>query len=302
MDGVVEGSVVQDSQRVQIKARLIDAATDSHLWSDTFEREFTGILALQGEVAKAVASAIEVILTPEEETRLANEHEVNPESYRAYLRGMFWLNKGTPEGIRKGMAFLRGAVEKDPGDPLAYAGLALGYITVAHGPADALHQAKSAARKAVRLDDALAEAHAALAFIQGYYDWEWELAKETLDHALEIYPSLAIAHFHDSWIHVLFGRMEEAIQAHKRAQELDPLMPDHTAWLGEIYRMEGRYEEAIAEAERSIEIAPGFPDGHFVRALVYQDQGLHEEAIVTYQKAAETAPSWKWALGVGYAK
>jgi serine/threonine-protein kinase len=305
VDAVVEGSVVRDGEQVQIKTQLIDAASDSYIWSETFERELSNVLTLQSDIARSIAAAIKVSLSPEEESRLVKEREVNPETYQAYLRGMFWLNKGTPEGIMKGMAFLREAVEKDPGDPLAYAGLALGYITVAHGPqppADALHQAKSAAEKAIRLDDTLAEAHAALGFIQGYYEWEWELARKTIDHALEISPSLAIAHYHDSWLDVLFGRMEEAIAAHKRAQQMDPLMPLHTAWLGEIYRMEGRYEEAIAEAEKSIEMAPGFPPGHFVLAMVYEDQGRYEEAFESLQRAAEVAPPWKWALGGAYAR
>ncbi len=305
VDAVVEGSIVRDGERVRINAQLIDAATDTQIWSDTFERELTSILALQADVARAVAGATKVRVTPEEETRLVGDRDVDPESYQAYLRGMYWLNKGTPEGITTGMAFLREAVEKDPGDALAYAGLAIGFITVAHGPAppaDALSQAKSAAQKAVRLDDTLGEAHASLAFIQGYYDWEWELAQETIDHALEINASLAIAHYHDSWFHALFGRMEEAIEAHKRAQELDPLMPLHTAWLGGLYQMEGRYEEAIAEAERSIEIAPGFPIGHYVLATVYEDQGRYEAAFEAFERAAALAPPWKWALGPAYAR
>ena len=303
VDAVVEGSVVQEAGRVRVTAQLIDAATDEHLWAEAYERDLTSILVLQGEVARAIAREIQITLSPEEETRLARDRKVDPETYQAYLRGMFWLNKGTPEGIKKGMAYLHEAVERDPGDPLAYAGLAMGYITVAHGPeppADSLSHAKSAALKAVRLDDTLAEAHAAAALVQGYYDWQWETAQRTLDHALEINPSLAIAHYHNSWFHVLFGRMEEAIAEHKRAQELDPLMPLHTAWLGGIYEMEGRYEEAIAEARKSIEIAPNYPIGYFIRALVYNDKGMYEQAIAASKKAAEVAPPWKWALGPTY--
>ncbi len=121
-------------------------------------------------------------------------------------------------------------------------------------------------------------------------------------HSLEINPNLAIAHYFNSWTHVTFGRMEEAIKEHKRAQELDPLTPLHTAWLGEIYRMVGRYDEAIKEANKSIEIDPKFPIGHFIPAEVHSDQGRHEEAITAYKKAAEVAPPWNWAAGVGYAR
>ena len=304
VDAVVEGSALRSGDRVRITAQLIHVATDSQLWSERYERNLRDILVLQGEVTTAIAREIKVKLTPQQQTRLASTRQVNPATHEAYLRGMFWLNKATPEGAQKGMAYLREAVEKDPGDPLAYAGLALGYITLAHGPAppkDALPLAKAATEKALELDDMLAEALAASAFLKGYYGWEWEVAQQTLDRALEINPSLAIAHYHNSWFHALFGRMDEAIAEHKRAQELDPLMPLHTAWLGALYLWEGRYEEAIEEARKSIEINPNYPVGHFVLGLVYRDKGMYEEAIAAHQKVAEVAPPWKWALGCTYA-
>ena len=300
VDVVVDGSVVREGARVRVAAQLINAASGENLWAESYERDLSSILALQGDVARAIAGSVKITLSPEEEDRLTSSRQVSPETYEAYLRGMFWLNRGTPEGIEKGMSYLHEAVEKDPGDPLAYAGLALGYITVAHGPeppSDALAHAKSAALKSVRLDDTLAEAHAALAFLQGYYEWDWGAARRTLDHALEINPNLAIAHYHDSWFHVLFGRMEEAIVAHKRAQELDPLMPMHTAWLGGLYVYDGRYEEAVNEARKSIEIAPNFPVGHYILALVHKNKGEYEEAVAAHKKAAEAAPPWKWSLG-----
>jgi tetratricopeptide (TPR) repeat protein len=154
----------------------------------------------------------------------------------------------------------------------------------------------------VRLDDTLAEAFASLAFLQGYYDWQWELAQRTLDRALEINPNLAIAHYHDAWFHVLFGRMEEAIEAHKRAQQLDPLMPLHTGWLGGLYNMDGRYQEAIVEAQKAIDMAPGFPVGYIILAEAHRAQGRLGEAIEAARTAVELAPPWKSELGRLYAQ
>ena len=155
VDTVLEASVVREDGHVRVTAQLIEAATDQHLWAETYEREMTSILALQNEVARAVARTIKVQLRPQEETRLAGARTVNPATYEAYLRGMFHLNKSTPEGLQKGMAYLHEAVEKDPADPLAYAGLALGYIEIAHGAdptEDALQRAKAAAGTALKLD------------------------------------------------------------------------------------------------------------------------------------------------------
>jgi len=303
VDTVLEASVVRDDGRVRVTAQLIEAATDRHLWAESYERELTSILALQSEVARAVARTIRVRLRPQEETRLAGARKVNPATYEAYLKGMFYLNKSTPADIQKGMAYLREAVENDPADPLAYAGLALGYIEMAHGAdptEDALQRAKAAAGTALKLDDTLAEVLLASGFVKGYYDWNWEEAERDIQRALDINPSLAMAHYHLAWYRALFSRMKEAIEEHKRARELDPFNPLHTAWLGELYRWERRYDEATAEALKSIELAPKFPAGHFVLGLVYQDKGMYDKAIAAIRKAAEADPDWRWALGPAY--
>jgi len=306
VDVVLEGSVAREADKVRVTAKLIDASTDQNIWADTFEGELTSILALQGKMARIIADKVKVTLSPKENARLSRHRKFsNPETYKAYLRGMSWLNRGTHEEIRQGAAFFREAVDKDPGDPEAYAGLAVGYWTIAHGPdppEDAPSIARAAAETAVSLDDTLAEAHHVLAVFKGYFDCDWETAQRMMDNALSINPNLATAHYSNSWFHVIFGRMEEAIAEHKRAKELDPLTPLYTAWLGDIYRYVGRYEEAIAEANRSIEIAPKFPVGYFVLAQSRSDQGRHEEAIAAYRECAKVAPHWKWAAGIGYAK
>jgi len=304
VDAVLDASVVREADRVRVTAQLGEAGSDRNIWADSFERESSSVLVIQAEVARHVADSIRVKLSPEEKARLAAARNVNPETYELYLKGMYHLNRATPEDTKKGIAYFHEAVAKDPADAQAYAGLALAYVEISHGAdarEDSLNRAKAAAATALKLDDSLAEARAAMGFVKGYYDWNWEEGFRDLDRALEANPSLAIAYYHRSWFRFLHGR-KGAVEDHIRAQRLDPFNPLHTAWLGELYRSEGRFDEAIAEALKSIEMAPQFPIGHFVLGLTYQDQGLHDKAIEAMQKAAEASPHWKWALGSVYAK
>ena len=303
VDTVLEASALREGSRVRVMAQLIEAATEQNLWAESYVRELTSILAIQSDVARTVARTIRVKVRPEVEARLANARAANPATYESYLRGMFYLNKSSMADTEKGLAYLHEALEKDPADPLTHAGLALGYIEMAHGAEareDSLQRAKAAATTALKLDDTLAEVLTAMAFVEGYWEWRWDDAFRDIERALDANPSLAIAYYHRSWFNFLFGRTKEAIEDHKRAQELDPFNPLHTAWLGELYRHEKRYEEAAAEALKSIEMAPKFPPGHYVLGLVYQDQGSYEKAIAAMQKAGEVAPRWRWVLGPTY--
>src|SRR5262245_28699107 len=156
VDAVLEGSVALEADRARVTAKLVDAATEQNLWADSFESEMTSILALQDRMARTIAEKVKVTLSNEENSRLSRDRKVSPETYAAYLRGMSWLNRGTRENIQKGLAYFLEAVDKDPGDPHANAGLAMCFITIAHGPdppEDALSLARAAAERAVRLDD-----------------------------------------------------------------------------------------------------------------------------------------------------
>jgi tetratricopeptide (TPR) repeat protein len=304
VDAVVGGSVVREAGVVRVTAHLIDAATDENLWAERYERELTSILALQREVARAIAGKVKVTLGPEENARLTRVRQVNPETYEAYLRGMFWLNKGSPEGVQKGLAYFDEAVEKDPADPLAYAGLALAYERTVHGPnppEGALSRARAAAETALRLDDTLAEVHTALGIMQSFRDWQWEKALRSFERALEINPNMAFAYFFRAYIHCFFGRIEEAIADIKQAQEVDPLTLEY-AYGADFYRMLGRYEEAIAVGQKAVDLNPKAPFGHVALAWTYSDQGKHQESLAAYKKAADAAPPFKWYAAVGYSK
>jgi Tfp pilus assembly protein PilF len=213
-------------------AQLIDAASDRHVWADTFERALEGALALQSEVAGAIA----VEVAPAEATRLAHSRVADPRTYEAYLRGMHHLKKGTPEGFETGMAYLHEAVDLDPADPLAHAGLASGYVTLGHssGRAEDFRRAKAAALRALELNSSQAEAQTALAEVAMYFDWDWEEADRAFVRAIELSPSQAEVHAHYAWLHVLRGDWRRACEEAERAQELEPLAPAFTSWLGEL--------------------------------------------------------------------
>ena len=306
VDALVEGTVQQVGDSVSIRVRLIDALPEERsLWEQTYDRAMTDVFLLYSEVARAIAREIKVKLTPQEETHFASTSPVNPEALEAYLKGGFHWGLGTAEGQEKGLTFYHQAVEKDPMFAMAYAGLAFAYNSIGHSAMatpDSFPRALAAARSALRLDESLVEGHAALALVKTYHEWDWEGAEMAYQRVLELNPSLAFAHYHYSWYLVLFGRMEEAIEEHILAKELDPLNPLHTAWLGALYRREGRYEEAIDEARRSLELNPDFPIGWLVLGNVYADKGMYEEAIAAHQKLAEVSPQWSWALGRTYAR
>lgn len=308
VDAVVEASVLTVGGRVQIRAQLIQAPTEQNLWAQSYERKMSDILFLQSEMAQTIAREIKVKLTPQEETRLASARPVNPEAYEAYLKGMFYLNKFTLEGFEKGLAYLQQAVEKDPADALPYAGLALGTSIAGHGlgfglvpPREAFPPAKAAALKALELDEMLAEAHAALALVKLYYEWDWAGVEQAFRRALELNPNIPEAHRHYAWYLVLIGRLDEAIAEMKQAQQVDPLTPIYTAELGWLYWIAERYEEAIDEARKSLELNPDFPVGLYVLGGTYAEQGMYEEAIAAHQKAGAVNPAWKWGLGRTYA-
>jgi TolB-like protein/Tfp pilus assembly protein PilF len=291
---VLEGSARREAGRIRISAALIQVQNQTQLWADSFERELSGILALQSDVAREVARKVNVALTPEQERRLAGTRSVNPEVYESYLRGMFHVAQNTPESFEKGMRYLHRAVEIDPAEPLAYAGLAAGYVTLGHGGAtdqpDAFPRARAAAEQALKLQPDMPEAVGILADVAFYYEWNWARAESLFDRALELNPSVAATQYHYAWFLALFNRLDEAIAAHKRARDLDPLRALNTAWLGQLYNYAGRYDEAIIEARKALELNPKFTPSFRVLRKAYSAKGAHEEAIAEAQRFAELDP------------
>ncbi len=303
---LVEASVIASADSVSIQLRLIQVnPEESVVWAESAITDFAHILSFYNKLAEQIAQRVNLELTPYETDRLSNTREVNPESYKAYLRGMYHLNDLTPEGLEKGLEYLHQAVSFDPAEPFAYAGLALGYLEIAHGPldpGDALNKAEAAASQAFKLDTSMAEVYAALAEVYLYDEWKFDLAEEYFLKALEINPNLAIVHYHYAWALYLFGHLDEAIIEHELAQKYDPFNPLHTAWLGTLYSAKGQNEHAIELALESLEMREDYASGYFVLGFAYLYSGQEEKAIEAHQKLMEVHPWWSWALGYTYAR
>jgi len=305
VDAIIEASLLGADENIMVQLKLFNAfPEEQQLWAQNFDTDMSNILNLYNRVIKNIAKEIQLTLSPEQETQLAETRRVNPESHKAYLRGMYHIHQLTPDGMIKGMEYLHEAVRIDPADPFAYAGLALGYLEIAHGPFDyggSYMKAAAAAFKAIELDTTIAEVYTALAELYMYSFWEFDKGEKYYKRALELNPNLVQAHYHYAWALCLFGRMEEAIVEHKLARDYDPLNPLYTALLGALYSYDGRYEDAIREALNSLEIQKDYPFGYWVLGETYLAMGREDEAIEAYKKVAEIAPWFNWSLGYAYA-
>jgi len=299
---IIEGSVFRSNNRVRITVQLINAMTDEHLWAENYEREMADLHTLQSEVTRAIADQIKVILTPGERSRLNANQKVDPEIYELYLKGMYFLKQYTPNGIRKGLGYLQQAVDMDPANARAFAGLALGYNTIGHGIGrDAFPKALAAARRALELDEYSGEAWAALAEAQLYHDYDWQGSERSFKKALQLAPSLDHAHAHYAYLLALLGRWEEVFEHAEKARELSPLDPSWVFFSGWLYMVVDRYEKAESQMEESLELAPGFPFALYGLAQLHMIQGRAEDAIQAAERIPAGVPIRNWALGPAYA-
>jgi len=305
VDYLVETSVLASEDSVFLQLRLIHLVPEeSVVWAETLSSDFGHILGFYSNLAHQIARRVNLGLSPDEEEILGIDREINPECYKAYLRGMYQLNLLTPEGMDKGLEYLHEAVRIDPAEPFAHAGLALGYLEIAHSPldpGDALTKAEAAASQAFKLDTTLAEIYTALGEVYLYELWKFDLAREYLEKALRINPNLAIAHYHYAWALFLFGETEQAIKEHNLARKYDPFNPLHTAYLGILYYSNGQFDKAIETTLESFELAKDYSGGYFVLGWAYLQAGMPEEAIETHEKMIELYPWWSWGLGYTYA-
>jgi TolB-like protein/tRNA A-37 threonylcarbamoyl transferase component Bud32 len=307
VDGVVEASVLRQGDSLHLRVELVQAGpTERTVWGRKYDRDIRGVLKLYAEVAKDVAREAGAGLTGAQAARFAAVRDVDPQTYEAYVKGMYYLAKGGPEANALGLATLREAIDRDPGDPLAWAGLAVGYITLAHGPnppVDALPAARAAAERALRIDSTLSETMASLAFLKGYYDWEWEAADSLFRRTLQLNPSSALAHYWYSWQLYLFDQGDSAIAEHKRAQATDPLDPGNTAWLGDLYfdLDPRRTDDALAEVRRAIAIDSTYSEAYVIAVGPYLAKGDTAAAVASAHRAVALDPAWRWILGRVYA-
>ena len=288
VDAVVEGSVLRADDRVRITVQLMRAEPEEQLWSQSYQRDLSEILALQSEVARAIAREIKIALTPEEQTRLASAHAVNPEAYYAYLKGRYHWEKRTREGVDKSIEYFQQAIEKDPNYGLAYSGLADSYeglYEYAGLPrTQMLTRANAATLQALEIDNTLGEAYATLAWLTTMVDWDWSVAERHFKRALDLNPGYARAHDLYGMFLTIMGRHEEAIAEGKRAQELDPLSVLFNVRAGEWYYYARQYDKAIEEYRKVLEFDPSSSYAHWALGKAYVQKRMHEEAIAEFRK------------------
>jgi serine/threonine-protein kinase len=305
VDAVIEGSVFRQGDSLEIATRLYDK-NEQEIWTASFDGVLPNVISLYRGFARAIADQIQLSLRPSDEVRLGDAAPVNPEVYEAYLRGMHILNN-----IRRltdadqAIEHFERAVERNPADPLAYAGLALCYATLGHSPdppPNTWPLARAAAERAIRLDSTSAEGWAALADYKSYSERDWAGAERAFRRANELNPSLAMNHYHYAWYLALFGRVEEALVEHRRAAELDPLTPLHTVWIPALYWFSGDYERALEEA---LPLLEQYPENYIIRTVAAGSAarlGRWDEAIAYVEEASALRPGPANRAGVYYAQ
>jgi TolB-like protein/Tfp pilus assembly protein PilF len=290
VDGIVEGSVQRSGERVRVTAQLIRAATDTHLWSESYERDTRDVLSLQGEIARDVAREIKLALTSEESSHLSRPRPVNPVAYELYLKAQYHYYKWRAEDFREAIEFFQKAIDADPRWAPPYAGLANSYgwlwIAGALPPQEALPRFNAALKTALEIDNTLPEAHYTMAAAAFYYRWDWDEAEREFRTTLALQPSLVEARFEYAWFLSSMGRFPEAIAEARRAVERDPLSVSANLALGSVYSVNRDDDLAIAQLRRTEEIEPNDPRAYEFLSGIYEEKQMYGEAIQQLQKAA----------------
>jgi serine/threonine protein kinase len=301
---VLEGSAQREGTRIRITAELVKVQDQTQLWSDTIEREVSGVLALRNEVAQKVAGALALKLLPAEQARLASARTVNPEAYEACLKGD---HAPTPDAS---MSYYELALEKDPNYAPAYAGIALVWFARSQWggaiPGEAEPKAKAAARRALELDETLPGAHVVLACILGWSDWDWAASGREWEKAFELSPEETEWRAWYSHYLLFVGRPDEAMRNIERAVELDPIEPGRRAFYSSVLWYARRIDDCIEQARRSLQLAPVNPMAQAYLVCAFHEKGQYDEAIKAqieyYKYVMPDKPDVREALERGYAE
>jgi len=291
VDAVVEGTVLRSGDQVRITAQLIEASSDKHLWSQSYQGELRETLALQSTVARAIAEQIRINLNPQEQAAFKAVKAVNPQAYESYLKGRYFWNKRTADGLKVALAYFNEAIDEDPNYAQAYSGLADTYALLGDWqyavmtPKEAFPKAKAAAIKALELNSALGEAHNSLAFCLDAFDWDLDSAGKEFRQAIELNPGYATAHHWYAWHLSVLGRNDEAIAEMRKAENLDPLSLIINADLAELLAIAHSYDESMRQSRKTVEMDANFALAHNQLAQAYLAKHMNEEAVVELQKA-----------------
>ncbi len=293
VQSVLEGSIQRSGDRTRVTVRLLRVADGELLWGDEFDEKFTDMFTVEDSISQKVANALTINLSGEEQRQLLRPFTVNNDAYQLYMKGRFFWNKRTVDGVKKSIDYFQQAIAADPNYAIAYAGLAdsytlagsYGYIILP--PREAMPKAEAAAAKALAIDDSLAEAHASLGYIKFTYDWDWAGAEDEFKRAIALNPGYDNAHHWYSHELMALGRTDEAMAQARRALELSPsdtVMNEHMGW---TYLMARDYDRAIQSARKAIEMDPNFLLAHRVLGLAYEYKGQNDDAIAEFMRGVE---------------
>jgi TolB-like protein/Tfp pilus assembly protein PilF len=289
VQAVVEGEVLHSGDRVRITAQLIEATTDRHLWAETYQRDVKDVLALQGEVARAIANEIRIKLTPQADIHLSTVHEMKPDAYEAHLKSRYFLhNQRGAEGVRKSIEYSQQAVQLDPNAALAYGGLAESYVhfgLFSIAPADEVFpKAMLAAKRALQLDPSLVAAHTSLGDIAASYTYNWALAERELTRAVQLGPNDPDAHEVYARYLLSMARLNEALLEMRRALALDPLSQLINRDMGRVLYYSRRYDEAIEQLKKAIDLNPMSTTIYGWLGWAYESKGMNDDAVRVFLK------------------
>jgi len=301
IDYFVDGVLERELDMINIHIALKESIDAEPVWQKSYSKDFSDVRVLWAEVTADLASQMGIIVKPEAAVLWSGLRPVKPEAYELYLKAKHLMNKSTPAEWQRGMVYLQEAIDKNPSDPYAHAWLAEAYVGLGHGPdppPNVFPKALAAAERAIELDSTVALGWAALSHYHTYFGKDWAMAEYAFERANTLNPNLAYNHYHRAWYLALFGRMNEAIEEHKLAQELDPFTPLHSAWLGELYRRVGMYEEGLIEVGKVANMEDDYALGIYINGLIFINQGKAEEGLELLRQSSEIVPAWKY-LGYG---
>ncbi len=300
VDAVLVGKLTQRGNMLVVQTDLVSVADGSELWGERYNRRLEELVALQGDIAQEISSKLRLKLTGEEQKKLVKRQTANSEAYQLYLKGRYFSGKGTKEGLEKGLGYLRQAIDSDPNFALAYEGLGYYYLVASewiYSPKDALPRAEEAERKALELDDSLAEAHAGLGWLLWLYDWDWAGAELEIRRALELNPNLAAAHqFYGNFL-VSIGRTEAGIAEARKSLEIDPLSSEVNSFASITFQFARRPQEATELGRKVTEMDPNYWWGRTQLGLALIQEKRFPEAIAELQKAVAIAGEFGDPLG-----
>ena len=296
--GVLTGRIAKEAEMIVVSAELTDVEADRQLWGDRFRQAMSSIFLAQEQLAREIASKLNVRISPEERARLQRRPTENSDAQHAYLKGRYFWNKRTVEDIKKAIEFFNTAIEKDPKFALAHAGLADSYMMLGNAvhPRDVFPRAHAAAQKAIELDSAAAEPYATLGYVALHYDWNWAQSESSFRAALSLNPNYPTAHSMYARYLSVMGRSDEALVEMRRALELDPLALGISTGIGLCYYLDRKYDAAIDQLKRTLEVESRFTLARFNLGRSYTQKRMYKEAIAEFQAGLKISPSDAGAL------